>query len=42
MLPRRADQGQQACRDAFWQASFILGERGRRPSHGLPGGWVGQ
>jgi hypothetical protein len=42
MLPRRADQGQQACRDAFWQASFILGERRCRPSHGLPGGWVGQ
>ena len=36
MLPRRADQGQQACRDAPRQAGLVLGKCRRRPSHGLP------
>ncbi len=42
MLPRRADQGQQACRDAPRQAGLVLGKSLRRRRHGLPGCEISQ
>lgn len=42
ILPRRADQGQQACRNALRQIRLVLGQPCRCPRHALPRRGIGQ